>query len=127
VYAHKPFDHRRAPDDFFYMPEKCKNYDQETGQGCREECIFSHTTFERLYHPYQYKTNMCQQFIKKKKQCSKGELCAFVHYINEMRDINFCDKLFPFEIIKQKLTLHLESKGQIGLLKDVMLNYQQDQ
>jgi len=52
VYAHKPFDYRRPPDKYFYIPEKCKNYDPETGLGCTDNCIFSHTTFERLYHPY---------------------------------------------------------------------------
>jgi len=27
VFAHKPFDYRRPPDKFFYVPEKCKYYD----------------------------------------------------------------------------------------------------
>lgn len=79
VYAHKIFDYRRPPDEFFYVPEKCKHFDQETGEGCRTECIFSHSTFERLYHPFQYKTSLCQQYLKKRKSCVKGELCAFVH------------------------------------------------
>lgn len=38
VYAHKPFDYRRPPDKIFYLPEKCKNYNPDTGLGCREEC-----------------------------------------------------------------------------------------
>jgi hypothetical protein len=60
VYAHKPFDHRRPPDKYYYIAEKCKNFDQEKGSGCSDTCNLSHTTFERLYHPYQYKTNPCQ-------------------------------------------------------------------
>jgi hypothetical protein len=100
IYAHKPFDYRRPPDEYFYVPEKCKHYDPETGTGCTDACIFSHTTFERLYHPYQYKVNICQQFIKKRKICPKGELCAFVHYNAEIRYIDQCDKLFPFDIIR---------------------------
>lgn len=60
VYSHKPFDYRRPPDKFLYIPEKCKNYDTDTGLGCNDNCQFSHTTFERLYHPLQYKTNICQ-------------------------------------------------------------------
>lgn len=90
VYAHKCFDHRRPPDRFFYLPEKCKNFNSETGEGCSEQCLFSHTTFERLYHPYLYKTNQCQQFLKKKKQCAKGELCAFVHFPSEIRQVITC-------------------------------------
>jgi hypothetical protein len=59
VYAHKPFDHRRPPDQIYYSAEKCKNFDSESGTGCTDDCQFSHTTFERLYHPCQYKTNPC--------------------------------------------------------------------
>ena len=101
VYSHKPFDHRRAPDKYYYSPEKCKSYNSETGQGCHVGCQFSHTTFERLYHPYQYKTNICQQFSDKKKSCQKSELCAFVHYDFEQRHIPTCKMLFLFERLKQ--------------------------
>jgi hypothetical protein len=110
VYSHKPFDCRRAPDQHYYAPEKCKHYNQETGEGCAEgtRCPFSHTTFERLYHPYQYKTNICQQFVKKRKTCQKGELCAFVHFQVEMRHIPSCEELFLFERLKQKKNQHFE-------------------
>ncbi|CDW80500.1 ccch-type zinc finger protein [Stylonychia lemnae] len=111
VYAHKPFDFRRPPDKIYYLPEKCKNYNQETGQGCREDCQFSHTTFERLYHPNQYKTNPCQQFGKKRKTCQKGELCAFVHYEYEQRHIPSCDKMILFERLKRLINQGFQQSG----------------
>lgn len=123
VYAHKSFDYRRPPDQYFYVPEKCKSYNQETGQGCREECIFSHTTFERLYHPFQYKTNLCQQYLKKRKLCAKGELCAFVHCSNEMRNVQGCDKMFPFELIKQRLVDHLHKRGKHDTINQIIINF----
>eukprot|EP00347_Sterkiella_histriomuscorum_P005124 403357804 len=101
VFAHKPFDYRRPPDKIFYLPEKCKNYNPDTGLGCKEECQFSHTTFERLYHPNQYKTNPCQIFKQKKKNCQKGELCAFVHFDIELRHIPSCDKMMLFDKMKK--------------------------
>lgn len=51
VYAHKSFDFRRKPDKFLYGPEKCKDYDTDTGLGCKPDCPLAHTTFEKLYHP----------------------------------------------------------------------------
>lgn len=56
---------------------------------------------------------MCQQFIKKRKHCTKGELCAFVHQPSEQRDpANVCDKVFLFEVCKERLLKHLEDGGR---------------
>jgi hypothetical protein len=44
---------------------------------------------------------MCQKFRKKRTACEKGDLCAFVHYDFEIRNIPSCDKVFPFERLRK--------------------------
>jgi hypothetical protein len=57
-YAHRQQDFRRAPQTFYYMPEKCPNLmDDGSWDSCPNEldCEFSHTLLEYIYHPILYK------------------------------------------------------------------------
>jgi hypothetical protein len=69
IYAHRFTDYRRRPDQFQYYPEECTQLNMETwvivckrhrGE-CRDgdDCRYSHSTAERLYHPMKYKTSPC--------------------------------------------------------------------
>eukprot|EP00347_Sterkiella_histriomuscorum_P013839 403363168 len=99
IYAHKPQDFRRPPDQYSYWPDDCKSFlaDQEEGCPLGFKCKHSHSTFERLYHPLKYKTNPCDQnFKSQRKQCKRGEMCAFYHDKSEKRFPQNCPKTQPF-------------------------------
>lgn len=61
IYAHRPQDFRRQPDQYVYFPDDCKNFSSEQEESCPLgfKCKFAHSTYERLYHPLKYKTNPC--------------------------------------------------------------------
>ena len=86
IYAHRFTDYRRPPDHFVYSPEECKKINQETGE-CPDgdNCGYSHSTAERLYHPLKYKTNPCDCFKKMMATCKRGQNCAFYHNTAERR------------------------------------------
>ncbi len=86
IYAHRFTDYRRPPDLFDYSPEECKKINLETGE-CPDgdNCKFSHSTAERLYHPLKYKTSPCDCFKKMMATCKRGQNCAFYHNIMERR------------------------------------------
>jgi len=86
IYAHRFTDYRRPPDLFDYSPDECQRINLETGE-CPEgdNCKFSHSTAERLYHPLKYKTNPCDCFKKMMSICKRGQNCAFYHNITEKR------------------------------------------
>ena len=78
IYAHRLQDFRRPPDYYEYLPEDCTCL---VHKDCSWEswrdglyCKYSHTTFERLYHPHKFKLVPWE-----KKVCTRAEMCAFYH------------------------------------------------
>lgn len=61
IFAHKPQDFRRPPDQYSNGPEDCKNIAEDAEENCPLgfKCKNAHSTYERLYHPLKYKTNPC--------------------------------------------------------------------
>jgi len=64
AYAHNRKTLRRNPITTPYPLEECKN------------------TVEKMYHPDFYKTEMCLEYAKS-KTCKKGNVCPFIHEIQE--------------------------------------------
>lgn len=93
IYAHRFTDYRRPPDKFDYSPEECKGINLETGE-CPDgdNCRFSHSTAERLYHPLKYKTSPCDCFKKMLPTCKRGQNCAFYHNASERRQSEIAHK-----------------------------------
>ena len=88
IYAHRLQDFRRMPDKYHYKAEECQHvtllnggtvvssrcaaHSSLTGfswENCSEglHCQYSHSTFERLYHPQRYKIVCCEVY----RQCNR--------------------------------------------------------
>lgn len=82
IYAHRLQDFRRPPDYYDYTPDDCCVIIHKdcSWEACREgvHCKYSHTTFERLYHPSKFKLVPCE-----KKVCNRADMCAFYHNSEE--------------------------------------------
>lgn len=107
IYAHRQQDFRRPPDIYHYIPEDCPFLMKVPAEDCTsgKNCTYCHSTVERLYHPTKYKTLACES-VKKKKECPRGEQCAFYHSVNERRDQK------KIEIPKKMLSLDLKPPVQ---------------
>jgi len=83
-YAHRQQDFRRAPQNFYYLPEKC-SYVVEDGSwdNCPNDldCEFSHTLLECIYHPILYKQTQCPDATpdQQRKCLKRDELCTLYH------------------------------------------------
>ena len=98
IFAHRPQDFRRAPDQYSYNPDECKNSTSEENEcPLGFKCKFSHSTYERLYHPLKYKTNPCDvrhhfahynysKALKARENYAKGDKFALFTMINLKRD-----------------------------------------
>lgn len=82
IYAHRLQDFRRPPDMYEYSSEDCSVI---VHKDCSWEnwrdglyCKYSHTTFERLYHPSKFKLVPCE-----KKIWGRAEMWAFFHNPDE--------------------------------------------
>lgn len=82
IYAHRLQDFRRPPDFYDYEPEDWaviihKDWSWESWQNGLD-CKFSHTTFERLYHPSRFKLVPWE-----KKVWTRADMCGFFHQADE--------------------------------------------
>ena len=99
IYAHRLTDYRRPPDKFQYSPEECNKIDAETyikipSSSHRGECPdgdnckYSHSTAERLYHPLKYKTNPCDVNKYRKRGLSSASR-RWWPFASEVRTVLF--------------------------------------
>jgi len=76
IYAHRLQDFRRPPDLYEYSPEDCWVivHKDSSWESWRDGLFwkYSHTTFERLYHPSKFKWVPWE-----KKVWNRDEMCAF--------------------------------------------------
>lgn len=88
IYAHRLQDFRRPPDIYEYEPEDCHVIVHKdcSWESWREGlyCKYSHTTFERLYHPSKFKVVPCE-----KKVWNREEMCAFYHKPEEKNQAEY--------------------------------------
>lgn len=97
IYAHRLQDFRRPPDVYVYEPEDwwvivhkdCSWESWKEGINWK----YSHTTFERLYHPNKFKLVPCE-----KKVWARDDMWAFYHkpeekLIVEQETLDFYDPL----------------------------------
>jgi hypothetical protein len=90
VYSHNWQDFRRNPQKTIYKNTSCNRWDNKKTilsykDGCELEykCNSCHGWKEEDFHPLNYKTKKCKNFLK---NCSKKELCPFFHQ-NEVKRI----------------------------------------
>eukprot|EP00475_Leptophrys_vorax_P042957 TRINITY_DN811_c0_g1_i1.p1 TRINITY_DN811_c0_g1~~TRINITY_DN811_c0_g1_i1.p1 ORF type:complete len:605 (+),score=115.46 TRINITY_DN811_c0_g1_i1:146-1960(+) len=87
---HSVKERRRNPLQFEYSEQPCQNV--KAGASSRawgdpskcpegDDCQFSHTLLEQMYHPNIYKTGMCNKFTSDPatNNCSWGALCTHAH------------------------------------------------
>jgi len=82
-FAHDDDEMRRNLNQHWYYGIKCEK------ENCKDkECQFSHGEMEILYHPHNYKTKMCQAYMKG-SGCPKKNYCSFAHGRHELRQPKF--------------------------------------
>jgi uncharacterized membrane protein YgcG len=72
-----------GPGGFRYRGEPCGDrFDDDKRVGCArgDNCMFSHSTAEVLYHPEFFRRRLCQQA----RRCPRGRFCAFAHGRHEL-------------------------------------------
>eukprot|EP01084_Bolivina_argentea_P130551 230475_1 len=78
----------------WHSPSMCTN---------DNECKFSHTNFEQMYHPNVYKTQMCIDFSNPQgNKCQWGFYCEHAHGYQDIRYINKEKEMKNDEDIKQE-------------------------
>ncbi len=78
-FFHGSNDKRREAS--FYSSQMCEHY-----KNCPlgDQCYKSHNKYEFLYHPENYKTVFCRNFLKD-ENCELGDYCPFSHCDNEIK------------------------------------------
>ncbi|CAG9315597.1 unnamed protein product [Blepharisma stoltei] len=74
-------ERRRAPSDFFYIPELCENIPNcKSGNSCTK----SHNAIEIIYHPQMYLSHFCP-YSSTSIKCVLGKACNFKHLEKKLK------------------------------------------